>query len=57
MEIDTIATHDAEQIKRLVGNGEPLSNTAAKFGYTPKEAQELLDHAQNNHHILIGWWK
>ena len=57
MEIDTIATHDAEKIKRLVDNGEPFSNVAAEFGYTPKEAQELLDHAQNNHHILIGWWK
>ena len=57
MEIDTIATHDAEQMRRLVSNGEPIAGAAAAFGYTPKEAQELLDHAQNNHHILIGWWK
>jgi hypothetical protein len=57
MEIDTIATHDAQAIQRLVDNGEPLSTVSAKFGYTPTEAQELLDHAQNNHHILLGWWK
>jgi hypothetical protein len=57
MEIDTIATHDAQAIRRLVDNGEPLSTSAAQFGYTPKEAQELLDHAANNHHILVGWWK
>jgi|TARA_R110000764_G_scaffold132281_2_gene220117 hypothetical protein len=57
MEIDTIATHDAEQIRRLVDNGEPLTTTAAGFSYTPSEAQELLNHAENNHHILVGWWK
>mgnify|MGYP003638578957 CR=1 FL=1 len=57
MEIDTHATYYAEQIRRLVDNGEPLSTTAAAFGYTPSEAQELLDHAANNHYILVGWWK
>jgi hypothetical protein len=57
MEIDTIATHDAEQIRRLVDKGEPLSTTAAGFGYTPSEAQKLLDHAANNYHILVGWWR
>ena len=57
MEIDTIATHDAQAIRRLVNNGEPLSTSAAEFGYTPTEAQELLAHAENNHHILVGWWK
>ena len=57
MEIDTMATHDAVAIKRLVNNGESLSTSAAQFGYTPKEAQELLDHAAKNHHILVGWWK
>jgi hypothetical protein len=57
MEIDTIATHDAQVIKRLVGNGETLSTVAAQLGYTPSEAQELLDHAANNHHILVGFWK
>jgi len=57
MEIDTIATHDAQAIKRLVDNGEPLSTSAAQYGYTPIEARELLDHAKNNHHIIVGWWK
>ena len=57
MEIDTIATYDAEQIRILVDNGESLSTAAAQFGYTPIEAQELLDHAKNNHHILVGWYK
>ena len=57
MEIDTIATYDAQAIRRLVNKGEALSTTAAAFGYTPTEAQELLDHAENNHHILVGWWK
>ena len=57
MEIDTLATHDAQAIQRLVDNGEPLSTSAAAFGYTPSEAQELLDHAASNHHILVGWWK
>ena len=57
MEIDTHATYYAQEIRRLVDNGEPLSTTAAKFGYTPSEAQELLDYAENNHHILVGWWK
>jgi hypothetical protein len=57
MEIDTIATYDAEQIRRLVDKGEPLSTSAAQFGYTPSEAQELLDHAANKYHILVGWWK
>lgn len=57
MEIDTIATHDAQAIQRLVDNGEPLSTSAASFGYTPIEAKELLEHAANNHHILVGWWK
>ena len=52
-----MATHDAVAIKRLVNNGESLSTSAAQFGYTPKEAQELLDHAAKNHHILVGWWK
>jgi hypothetical protein len=55
--IDYVATRDAAEIRRLVENGEPLSTSAADFGYTPKEAQELLDHAANNHHILVGWWK
>jgi len=57
MEIDTIATHDAQAIQRLLDNGEPFNTSAAEFGYTPTEAKELLDHAANNHHILIGWWK
>ena len=57
LEIDTLATHDAAEIKRLTDNGEPLSTTAAGFGYTPKEAQELLNYAVDNHHILVGWWK
>ena len=57
MEIDTLATYDAQAIQRLVTNGEPLSTSAAQFGYTPSEAQELLDHAASNHHILVGWWK
>lgn len=57
MDIDTVATSDAAEIKRLVDNGEPLSTTAAGFGYTPTEAQELLDYAANNTHILVGWWK
>tara|TARA_R110002074_G_scaffold252027_1_gene423699 strand:- start:280 stop:456 length:177 start_codon:yes stop_codon:yes gene_type:complete len=57
MEIDTIATHDAQAIRRLVNNGEPLSTTAAAFGYTPTEAQELLAHSENSHHILVGWMK
>lgn len=55
--IDTIATHDAEQIRRLVDNGEPLSTTAAGLGYTPSEALQLLDHAANHPDILVGWWK
>tara|TARA_B110000977_G_scaffold21598_1_gene25849 strand:- start:197 stop:394 length:198 start_codon:yes stop_codon:yes gene_type:complete len=54
--IDTIATHDAAEIKRLTDCGEPLSTTAAQFGYTPLEGQILLDHAANNHQILAGWW-
>ena len=53
MEIDTIATYDAQALKRLVDKGEPLSTSAAAFGYTPSEAQELLDRATNNHHILV----
>tara|TARA_R110002153_G_C13183473_1_gene485322 strand:- start:205 stop:378 length:174 start_codon:yes stop_codon:yes gene_type:complete len=57
MEIDTTATHDAQAIKRLVDNGEPLSTSAAQYGYTPTEAEELLNHAENNHHIIVGWWK
>jgi len=44
MEIDTIATQDAEAIRRLIEYGEPLSTSAAQFGYTPKEAQDLLNH-------------
>ena len=55
--IDYVSTRDAAEIRRLVENGEPLGTSAAQFGYTPKEAQELLDHAVNNHHILVGWWK
>ena len=54
MEIDTIATYDAQAIQRLMDNGEPLSTSASAFGYTPSEAQELLDHATNNHHIIVG---
>ena len=54
MEIDTIATYDAQAIKRLVDNGKSLSTCAEQYGYTPKEAQELLDHAKNNHHIIAG---
>jgi hypothetical protein len=33
---------DARAIKRLIDNGEPLSTTAAQYGYTPSEAEELL---------------
>ena len=54
--IDHMATHDAAEIKRLTDIGEPLSTVAAGFGYTPTEAQRLLTHAENNHHILCGWW-
>ena len=57
MEIDTIATHDAQAMQCLLDNGEPFNTSAAAFGYTPTEAKELLNHAANNHHILIGWWK
>ena len=57
MEIDTVATYHAQAIKRLIDNGEALSTSAAQYGYTPKEAKELLDHAKNNHHIIVGWWK
>lgn len=55
--IDHIATYDADAIRRLVDRGEPLSTAAAQFGYTPGEARQLLDHAANNHHILVGWWQ
>ena len=55
--IDTIATHDAQTIKRLVDIGEPLSTSAAQFGYTPIEGEKLLQHAENNLHILVGWWE
>ena len=34
--------YDARAIKRLVDNGEPLSTSAAQYGYTPSEAEELL---------------
>ena len=57
MEVDTIATYDAQAIRRLLDSGEPLSTTAAQFGYTPSEAQALLDYASKNHHILVGWYK
>jgi hypothetical protein len=57
MEIDTIATHDAEQIRRLVCNGAPFITTAAGFGYTPSEALQLLEQAANHPDILVGWWK
>ena len=56
MEIDTIATHDAQAIRSLVDKGEPLSTTAAAFGYTSKEAQKLLDHYEHNPYIFVGWW-
>ena len=52
--IDHMATHDAEAIRRLVSNGEPLSTSAAEFGYTPSEAQTLLDY---DGPFLMGWWK
>ena len=55
MEIDTIATYDAEKIRNLMGKGKPLNNIAARFGYTTSEAKALLDHAAKNHHILVGW--
>lgn len=55
--IDHLATHDAEAIRRLVRNGEPLSTSAANYGYTPSEAQTLLDHADSNSPILLGWWE
>ena len=57
MEIDTHATYYAQEIRRLVDNGEPLSTTAAKFGYTPSEALQLLEQAANHPDILVGWWK
>lgn len=57
MEIDTVATYDAQSIKRLIDNGEALNTSAAQFGYTPIEAQQLLDHASSHHHIVVGWWK
>ncbi|URC15502.1 hypothetical protein BD1_61 [Octadecabacter Antarctic BD virus 1] len=40
---DHIAEYDADAIRKLLNAGEPLSTTAAQFGYTPSEAQELLD--------------
>ena len=40
-----LAKYDAKAIRRLLCNGEPLSTTAAQFGYTPKEAKELLEYA------------
>lgn len=57
MEIDTIATHDAETMRRMLDSGEPLSSTAAQFGYTSGEAAELLEYAENNTQIPVGWWK
>ncbi len=40
--IDHIQLYDARAIKRLVNMGEPLSTSAAQYGYTPSEAKELL---------------
>ena len=57
MQIDPIATHDAEKIRNLIENGEPLSTSAAQFGYTPSEAQQLLDHAKKHHHFLVDWYE
>ena len=57
MMIDTIATHDAAEIKRLIQNGESMSTTAAGLGYTPSEAVKLLEYAQDHHNIVVGWWK
>ena len=54
--IDHLATYDAEQMRRLLRNGEPLNTTAAQFGYTPAEAEELLEYAENNLYILEGWF-
>jgi hypothetical protein len=51
--IDDIATHDAEAIRRLVRNGEPLSTSAAQYGYTLSEARVLLDYVGP---FLAGWW-
>lgn len=34
--------YDARAICRLVRMGEPLSTSAAQYGYTPSEAEELL---------------
>lgn len=39
---DYTQAYDARAIKRLVDNGEPLSTSAAQYGYTPSEAEELL---------------
>lgn len=50
--IDPIATYDAKAIRRLLEMGEPLSTTAAQFGYTPIEALELLNRARNNRYLL-----
>ena len=40
--VDINSLYDARAIKRLVDNGEPLSTSAAAYGYTPREAEELL---------------
>jgi len=55
--IDHLATYDAEQMRLMRCKGKPLSTTAAQFGYTPTEAAELLDHAENNFYILEGWYR
>ena len=46
---DTIANYDAQAIRRLLNNGEPLSKIAPAFGYTDtQQAIELLDHHEMN---------
>ena len=42
MQEDLTQAYDARAIKRLIDNGEPLSTSAAQYGYTPSEAEDLL---------------
>jgi hypothetical protein len=42
MTAEHMQAYDARAIYRLVRMGEPLSTSAAQYGYTPSEAEELL---------------